>query len=99
MFSIGELGSGAMIAAILTYVPWNTMNFPAGIAPITKWNKDDDDGMNEYPRDDLITKMIYKYCDFGCQNLPLSVQVVARPFMDEKVLSVLSELETILNQI
>ena len=85
-----------MIAAILTYVPWNTMNFPAGIAPITKWSLDDAERMKKYPRDDLLTRSIYKYCDSGCQDLPLSVQVVAKPFMDEKVLKILSEFDSII---
>ena len=84
---------GTMVAGILPYIPWNIMNFPAGIAPVTKWSHKDDEDMKNYVKDDVLTKMIASYCDEGCQDMPLSVQVVARPHMDEHILQILSQLD------
>jgi len=83
---------GTFVAAVSPYISWNVMNFPAGIAPVTKWSQDDDDKMADYPTDDLAYKMIRNYCQ-SATGLPLAVQVVGRPFMDEQVLRILSELE------
>eukprot|EP00091_Calanus_sinicus_P016007 TRINITY_DN35178_c0_g1_i1.p1 TRINITY_DN35178_c0_g1~~TRINITY_DN35178_c0_g1_i1.p1 ORF type:complete len:107 (+),score=38.57 TRINITY_DN35178_c0_g1_i1:102-422(+) len=44
---------GMFVAAVSPYIPWNVMNFPAGIAPITKWNVEDAAKMAFYPTDDL----------------------------------------------
>ena len=82
------------MTGILPYIPWNVMNFPAGIGPVTSWSAEDDARMEaDYPRDDLATWMIAGYCDQGARGMPLGVQVVARPHHDEKVLRVLSALE------
>lgn len=86
----GELGM--FVPPVAPYIPWNVMNFPAGIAPITKWSQEDEESMADYPTDDFAYKMIRKYCK-GAKGLPLAVQVVGRPFMDEQVLRILSELE------
>ena len=83
---------GTFFPAVLPYVPWNTMNFPAGIAPITKWSEEDTAAMVNYPTDDLAYKMVHSYCK-DAEGLPLAVQVVARPYKDEKVLRLLRELE------
>eukprot|EP00090_Calanus_glacialis_P030762 TRINITY_DN4996_c0_g1_i1.p1 TRINITY_DN4996_c0_g1~~TRINITY_DN4996_c0_g1_i1.p1 ORF type:complete len:605 (+),score=204.80 TRINITY_DN4996_c0_g1_i1:38-1852(+) len=83
---------GMFVAAVSPYIPWNVMNFPAGIAPITKWTTDDDAKMADYPTDDMAYKMIRNYCK-EAEGLPLSVQVVGRPYMDEQVLRILSVLE------
>lgn len=83
---------GTFPTAGITYIPWNVMNFPAGIAPITKWNSADDVSMSTYPSDDQAYKIIKEHCK-DAQGLPLAVQVVARPFMDEQVLRILSDLE------
>ena len=89
----GELGT--MVAGVLTYIPWNLFNFPAGIAPVTEWSAEDDERMEaEYPRDDMITRMISGYCSGGqARGLPVSVQLVSRPHQDEMVLKMLSTLE------
>lgn len=84
---------GTFFPAVLPYVPWNTMNFPAGIVPITKWSKEDTAAMATYPTDDLAYKMIHNYCK-DAEGLPLAVQVVARPYKDEQVLRLMRELET-----
>ena len=84
---------GMMVAGIAPYISWNVMNFPAGIAPVTKWSPEDDEGMRNYPQHDLIHRTIHGLCDEGCKNMPLAVQVVARPHRDEQVLQILSVLD------
>ena len=74
-------------------MPWNLLNFPAGIAPITKWSKEDAEAMANYPKDDIAYRMVNSYCT-DADGLPLAVQVVGRPFKDEQVLRLLRELET-----
>jgi len=83
---------GTFVAAVTPYIPWNVMNFPAGIAPITKWSSTDDGNMETYPTNDLAYKMIRDYCKDSIE-MPLAVQVVGKPYLDEQVLRVLSELE------
>jgi len=85
---------GTFVAGVSPYIPWNVMNFPAGIAPVTKWSAADDSAMADYPSDDLAYKMVRNYCK-EAGGLPLAVQVVGRPFMDEQVLRILSELEKV----
>lgn len=83
---------GTFVPPIAPYIPWNVMNFPAGIAPITTWNEQDTMSLSSYPTDDLAYKMMAGYCK-GAEGLPLAVQVVARPYKDEQVLRLLRELE------
>jgi len=85
---------GTFVAAVSPYIPWNVMNFPAGIAPITKWSQEDAAKMADYPSNDLAYKMIRNYCK-EAEGLPLAVQVVGRPYMDEQVLRILSELDKV----
>jgi len=84
---------GTFFPAVIPYVPWNLLNFPAGIAPITKWSKEDAEAMANYPKDDIAYRMVNSYCK-DAEGLPLAVQVVGRPFKDEQVLRLLRELET-----
>ena len=56
VFMTGKLGE--MVAGIISYIPWNVLNFAAGIAPITKWNNEDTKQMENYPRDDMFARMI-----------------------------------------
>ena len=84
---------GTFFPAVLPYIPWNTMNFPAGIVPITTWSQEDTAAMATYPTDDLAYKMVHNYCK-DAEGLPLAVQVVARPYKDEQVLRLMRELET-----
>merc|ERR1712013_761575 len=67
--------------------------FPAGIAPITKWSKEDAEAMANYPKDDIAYRMVNSYCK-DAVGLPLAVQVVGRPFKDKQVLRLLRELES-----
>jgi len=83
---------GTLVVAVIPYIAWNLMNFPAGIAPVTKWSKEDETSLESYPTNDLAYRMIKKNC-MDADGLPLAVQVVGRPFKDEQVLNILSTLE------
>ena len=89
----GKLGT--MMAGILPYIPWNVMNFPAGIAPVSTWGQADHQEMENFPRDDILYKMMRSYCE-GAEGMPLSVQVVGKPFKDEQVLKVVKVLDEIM---
>merc|ERR1712173_229006 len=39
---------GRFLPGIIPYVPWNVLDFPAGIAPITKWSFEDEEKMKTY---------------------------------------------------
>ena len=91
----GKLGT--MVAGTLPYIPWNTMNFPAGIVPVSSWGPADEEEMESYPQDDILHKMIRSCCE-GAAGMPLCVQVVGKPFMDEQVLRVMSNIEQILEE-
>jgi len=88
---------GTFVAPVITYIPWSLMNFPAGIAPVTRWNEEDNDKMSVFPTDDIAYKMMKNYCQ-NSEGLPLAVQVVGRPYKDEQVLKILLELENSRNQ-
>ena len=91
----GQLGT--MMAGVLPYIPWNVMNFPAGIVPVSTWGPADEKEMENFPRDDLFYKMIRSCCE-GAEGMPLSVQVVGKPFKDEQVLRVMSNIEQLLGR-
>ena len=116
---------GTLVVGITPYIPWNVMNCPAGIGPVTCWTAEDEAQMEHYPRDNLACLGIHEACKDSV-GLPLAVQVrmnntggasknlsnpsqpcircpcgvltsvtlqvVARPYRDEHVLRVLSEL-------
>merc|ERR1712106_367983 len=82
---------GDFVACISPYVPWNVMDCPAGIAPVTTWTAEDQKEMKTYPTKCEEQKKVKQYCK-GAEGLPLAVQVVGRPYDDEQVLRILSEL-------
>ena len=91
----GKLGT--MMAGILPYIPWNVMNFPAGIVPVSTWGPADQEEMENFPRDDILYKMMRSYCE-GAEGMPLSVQVVGKPFKDEQVLKIVRVLDEIMEK-
>ncbi|XP_023329239.1 fatty acid amide hydrolase 1 isoform X1 [Eurytemora carolleeae] len=83
--------AGQFMPVILPYIPWNLLNMPAGVAPVTKYTQADSEAMREYPSTDFVYRSIHRFCE-GATYLPLAVQVVARPFHEEQVLQVLEVL-------
>ena len=71
-----------------TYV-WNTMHFPAGVAPVTTVLRSEERGR-------IITDALDKKAanvDAGSTGLPIGVQIVARPYHEATVLGALIALD------
>merc|ERR1719320_125071 len=82
---------GRFPAGIIPYIPWNILDFPAGIAPITQWTDEDTRRMKSYPRGYEEHLVIREACE-NAVGLPLGVQVVGRPWKDEQVLKIITDL-------
>jgi len=61
---------GDMPSAIRLYIPWNLLNMPAGIVPITKVTKQDDTELFSLPNNDMVYKYMMKSCQ-GAIGMPL----------------------------
>jgi len=83
--------AGMFVPILFPYLMWNVLNMPAGVAPITKYNANDNKLMEDYPWNDLTYRMMHQYTK-GAEGLPLTVQVVAKPFHEEQVLQVMKVL-------
>ncbi|CAB4063895.1 prfA [Lepeophtheirus salmonis] len=66
----------------LPYISWNLMNMPAGIMPISRVTKKDIAKSNE------VKLKTYNYIQEAhpIEGLPLSIQIVGRPYEEEKIL-------------
>jgi len=89
--ALPQFVAGTFVPILFPYLPWNVLNMPAGIAPITRYSTNDVASMSSYPRANLTYKMIHRFTE-GAEGLPLTVQVVAKPFFEEHVLQVLDVL-------
>ena len=69
----GDLG-GLMILTVI----WNLINYPAGVVPMTKVLNDEHLSYED-KYNDSITKIIKKDLE-GSQGMPLTVQIVAKPY-------------------
>ena len=47
-----------MPSAVRPYIPWNVLNLPAGIVPITKVSEQDDFGLKSLPNNDMVRKKL-----------------------------------------
>jgi fatty acid amide hydrolase len=81
-FSLG--GASAML--------YNTLNFPAGVVPVSIVRPEESIGRE--PRDRL--EKVAREVERGSTGLPLGVQVVARPHRDEVCLAVMIAVEAAL---
>ena len=77
---------GSFQPAILPYIPWNVMNFPAGVAPVTEWSQEDEDKMDDYPTREPQEQLIKDYCK-NAHGLPLGVQVSFNQIFTNSVVS------------
>lgn len=73
------------------YIPWNIMNMPAGIVPMTTVTEEDDKKLDGWKCTETLVDV--KAAIKGAIGLPLAVQVVGRRFDDEGVLRVMKELD------
>merc|ERR1712018_480012 len=72
------------------WITWNLFDFPAGILPVTKVTKEDEDNLcSTYPRNDLV----YSHIINGCKDsigMPLAVQIVGRRYNEELILRLMN---------
>ena len=52
-----------MPSTVRPYIPWNLLNLPAGIVPMTKVTKEDDFGLKSLPNNDMVISLIYILCN------------------------------------
>jgi len=84
---------GRVPSTAIAYSTWNTLNFPAGIVPITHVNSEDQAQMKQvFPDNDTVYNMMREACS-DSEGMPVAVQVVGRKYDEEKVLRLMSELE------
>lgn len=88
---------GEMPSCIRPYTPWNILNMPAGIVPISKVTEQDDKDMESLPNNDLFYKFVKQRCK-NSVGLPLGIQIVGRRFQEELILSLMTELEEVSNK-
>ncbi|CAL2041052.1 unnamed protein product [Caenorhabditis brenneri] len=72
---------------------YNLLDFGAGVVPVTKVSKADEEKLiNEYPETDKWYQ-ITKKATIGAIGMPIGVQVAAPPFREEAVLRAMREIE------
>ena len=83
-----------MLGAISYTGLFNLMDWPAGVNPVTTVNKDDCLKMEQYPKNDMFHRAIYKgNKDEDAIGLPVAVQIAAPRYCEELVLRLMLELE------
>jgi len=73
---------------------YNLLDYPAGVVPISIINKSNDIDHRECL--DFVDKELKK-CSRKISGVPLSVQIVTKPFEEELNLRVMREIETLIN--
>ena len=46
-----------MPSSVRPYIPWNLLNLPAGIVPMSKVTKEDDFGLKSLPNNDMVVRV------------------------------------------
>ncbi len=83
--------SGDFILSLGSTFRWSLLDFPAGVAPITRVERDD---LGRYRAGtERIDKKVAAI-DAASIGLPVGVQVVGRPYREDVVLAVMGALET-----
>ena len=78
---------------------YNLLDFPAGVLPVIKVSREDDEALDAYSKKEGKRDALYSlaaWAQRGGVGLPVAVQLVGRPYEDEKVLSVMCQLEAAL---
>ena len=83
--------SGDFILSLGAMFRWTLLAFPAGIIPVTKVQVDETIGYEG--GNDRIAKKAAAILS-GSEGLPVGVQVVAKPFCEETMLSVMEAIES-----
>lgn len=86
-------GAGKDIGLGGAYSPlYNLLGFPAGVAPVTTVRADEE---TSRPASRDAVKKAARQIEIGSANLPVAVQVAARPWREDIVLAVLQSIEEI----
>ncbi|MBL4635394.1 MAG: amidase [Kofleriaceae bacterium] len=80
--------SGDFALSLASMFRWTLFNFPAGVVPVTSVQK----GETGYMGTDRLAKRAISILK-GSEGMPVGVQVVARPFHEEKLLAVMASIE------
>ncbi|CAD5219980.1 unnamed protein product [Bursaphelenchus okinawaensis] len=72
---------------------WNMINFPSGVVPAGKWNKEDTKALEEYETGNNFVLKFVKQSSAGSEGLPLSVQIATKPYEEEKCLAIMKIVE------
>ena len=70
---------------------WTLLNFPAGVVPVTRVRSDETSSYDG--GEDRIAKKVRSIME-GSAGLPVGVQVVAKPFHEQALLTVMSAIES-----
>lgn len=84
-----------LVSCLSSTMLWNLLDLPAGVLPAARVSEDDENALHSWPSDFISSKA--KKASQGGVGLPVSVQVVAKPWKDETVLRVMRELERALD--
>lgn len=80
--------SADFVLSLASMFRWTLFNFPAGVVPVTRVQP----GETRYMGNDRVAKRATSILK-GSEGMPIGVQVVARPFQEEKVLAVMAQIE------
>ncbi|XP_072366784.1 vitamin D3 hydroxylase-associated protein-like [Scyliorhinus torazame] len=95
-----QTGCAGKLSASSSYtIIYNLLNFPAGVVPVTKVTKEDEEALKHYHgyKNDSWDKTFKKAVSGGV-GLPLAVQCVALPWHDELCLCFMREVEKLVKK-
>ncbi|KAJ7993350.1 hypothetical protein DPEC_G00271510 [Dallia pectoralis] len=90
---------GQLTSTVSYPIPYNLLNFPAGVVPVTTVTAEDEEELRNYTgnyRD--IWDKLYKKAVSGGVGLPVAVQCVALPWQDELCLRFMREVERLVQE-
>lgn len=90
--AMGHRESGDFTLSLSYAFRWTLLNFPAGVVPVTRVQATETAGLPGPEKPDKVEK---KVAAIGAQSvgLPVGVQVVARPYREDRVLALMETIE------
>jgi len=76
--------------------PYNYMDLPVGIVPITQENQDDQAKLADYNYSDFLCKLVKK-TTAGADGMPIGIQIIGLPYNEEIVLHGMNLIDSIKN--
>ncbi|XP_075688151.1 fatty-acid amide hydrolase 1-like [Rhinoderma darwinii] len=86
----------AVRGAVSYTILYNLVDFPAGVLPVTKVTREDEEALKEYEghHKDVWDKLLKKAVSDSV-GLPVAVQCVALPWQEEQCLRLMKEVENV----